>query len=269
MTRRTVRRLGRRLLQVIGGLARSFPTAGLFLVDAVALLSFPAIRPRSRHELPEAFANLSRAEVRAALRREWAYKLRNLMMYHAVQRFGAEPFADLTGGQSLDHVPAPAIMATFHSGPTAAFARVLQQTRDPVLVFRRTLRYRLSHHPLVATGDTDDQRALAMHQGARHLQRGGRVFMMFDPATAARIEAPFFGRPLELARGPFVLSRLSRATIVPVITRWRGYKIEVVTGQPIHVADEKVMAVAVARWLEAYYLENPSEIGDRTLDLQK
>jgi lauroyl/myristoyl acyltransferase len=271
MTRRSVRRLGRRVLQAIAAGIPHFPVAGLFLVDAIAALSFPLIRRRSLLELPEPFERLTPAETRAALKREWAYKLRNLMLYHSVQRSGLKALAAVTGEQSLDHVPAPAIMATFHTGPIAAFASVLRNTRTHVLVFRRTRREQRhpSRHPFAETGETEDQRALALHQGARHLRDGGSVFMVFDPATASRIGAPFFGRSLQLARGPFVLARLSRAPIVPVITRWRGYSVEVITGQPILHPDEDVMAAMVAGWLETYYTENPTEISERTLDLQK
>lgn len=94
------------------------------------------------------------------------------------------------------------------------------------------------------------------------------MFLLLDPAVASQVEAPFLGRRLALARGAFVLARLSRAPIVPIVARWHGTGVAVVRGEAVHPgSDDEATAAAVAGWLEHYLLEHPEQIGPRTLEL--
>jgi len=76
------------------------------------------------------------------------------------------------------------------------------------------------------------------------------------------------GRLVRFRRGPFVLSRLTRAPVVPLFFRWgeRGL-IEIEAASPIRAADsgdvglqETAMATEVAGWLERRLRARPSDL---------
>ena len=49
--------------------------------------------------------------------------------------------------------------------------------------------------------------------------------------------------------------------MLPIIARWRGARVEVLTANPITPAEPTAMAAILCSWLESYLRKNPSEIG--------
>ena len=272
--REALRALGKWILSVLAAAAARFPCPTFLVVDAIAVLMLDPVAAllfgwktgRLPGELSEPFARLTPRSTRVILRRRRMSSFRNLVVFECASRFGAEGVRKLVDCQSFDRLPAPAILATVHCGPIGAFSGVVRNTERAVLIFRAAGAPPPPPHSVVSTGGADDQRALALHQGTVHLRRGGRVLMMLDPFTATRTATPFFDRSFLLARGPLVLAKWSGAPIIPVVARWRGCRVEIVTGDAVHGSDETRMAASLGRWLEGYVMENPSEIGDRILD---
>ncbi len=140
----------------------------------------------------------------------------------------------------------PLILGTFHVGAVDAWGRVIEQLPGDVFIFRRE------------ENDGEQVRALAFHRALQQLRSGGFVFVALDPAKdAARVEVPFRRGTLSLARGAFVLSRVSGVPIVPFVARSRG---KAVLGEPLAPGDERGQAAAAARWLERYLAERPDEL---------
>jgi hypothetical protein len=146
----------------------------------------------------------------------------------------------------------------------------LERVPGRVLVLRRRISGTTGPSRLtIELTDGDEQhRARVFYRALDWLREGGSVFMPLDPEEAVRIGAPFRGRSLLLARGPFAMSRIMQVPIVPIVARWRGSRIEIIAGDPIPPADdESVIAAGAAAWLERYLLESPLEISERILSL--
>jgi lauroyl/myristoyl acyltransferase len=114
----------------------------------------------------------------------------------------------------------------------------------------------------------EQQRARVFHRCLQFLRTGGCVFLPLDPSESVRVAAPFRGRTLQLARGPFALARITGAPLVPIVARWSGARIEFEIGPLIPTAeDEGAIAAAAAAWLEQYLLRHPQEISERIVQL--
>jgi phosphatidylinositol dimannoside acyltransferase len=125
------------------------------------------------------------------------------------------------------------IVATAHAGPWDAVTRVLRE-RSAVDV-------------LVAMQAEPDSRARGFHDGVRseggvrivhvgadplaglpllrHLERGGIVALQLDRGAPSgrAIEVELFGRRFGLPEGPFRLSALTSAPLIPLFARRLGY----------------------------------------------
>jgi len=117
------------------------------------------------------------------------------------------------------------------------------------------------------TRGDDQHRARVFTQAIQFLQTGQYVFLPLDPEESARISVPFRGRTMQLARGPFALSRITGAPIIPMIARWNGMRIEYVIGDVIPSGDETTTAAAAASWLEHHLEQYPDDISSRVLEL--
>jgi hypothetical protein len=228
------------------------PRVALLLSDVLARLTLRAGRRRAPHDLDA-----------GALRRFWSNHVRQLVLGLCVRHYGTRALhAMLLPSRELDALAPPSILVTFHTGPIQAFSAVLERLGRTVVLREGR------HSQTVEVVDTSgDRGALAVVRGVRWLRDGGFVFLALDPHTASWVHAPFRGKTLRLARGAFALARLSGAPIVPVVTRWRGSRIELVMGDAMHGDDEQALAARVAQWLESYLDAHPGEISPRTLYL--
>jgi lauroyl/myristoyl acyltransferase len=119
-------------------------------------------------------------------------------------------------------------------------------------------------------------RAAALKRAVDHVKDGGIVVATIDgPGGSSTGEVTCLGRRIVLRRGPFVLTRLTRAPLIPVVCAWtpRG-QIEVRHGPPIDPAWdpalagtglETAMAARIASWLDGYLRDEPQEIWLSTL----
>jgi hypothetical protein len=160
------------------------------------------------------------------------------------------------------------ILGTFHIGPTLALGAVQERLKENLLVLRGS-QFPFDRASRDRVGSTDQERAATFHRAIERL-RDGFVLMALDPREAQRIEVPFLGGTLQLARGPFAMARVARVPIVPVVARWDGNEIELVFGDPLPVSnDERAMATSAACWLERYLQERPGELSYRVLELMR
>lgn len=212
---------------------------------------------------------------RAAARVAWSVgglEARNRLAVECIRRAGLEPLRPLvrTSGSFATLRP-PLILGTFHAGAVHALGPALERLPAPVLALRQGPLF-VPRPPLeVATTEGDDQsRAALFHRAIEHLGRGGFVAMALDIAPGPGLQAACLGRPLVLARGPFALARLTGAPVVPLVGRWRGSEVEIVTGEALvpetpdsaagPEAWEIALAASAARCLERYLLASPAEI---------
>ncbi len=164
----------------------------------------------------------------------------------------------------------PLIFGTFHLGALGAIGTMLGDLPANVLVLRATpkLARPQPNVTIEATRGDEQHRARVFHRALQYLQNKQFVFVTLDPEEATRIAAPFRGRTLQLARGPFALARITQTPIVPVIARWRNARVELVFGDAIDaMSDEAAIAARVALWLEKYLEENPEDESQRVRDL--
>ena len=180
-------------------------------------------------------------------------------------RHGRAGVRELVRNVRVPELPRPPlIVVTFHVGPLLALGAALESSLGSVFAPVEQRR----------DGDTEAHRERlrlqTFYDAAQVLRGGGCVVMALDPQDAVWIRVPFFGRTASLARGAFALSRMTGAPIVPVVTRWRGSRVELVSGDPLDAPDgpdgEHAHAAAVARWLEDYLRTNPEEISLRILE---
>jgi hypothetical protein len=84
----------------------------------------------------------------------------------------------------------------------------------------------------------------------------------------------FLGRRILLARGPFVLARLSGAPLIPIVAGWtadRHIRVERGSGLDVGVppsggeAFETAAARVTASWMERRVLQSPGELRPHTI----
>ena len=239
---RRVRALfSRSLSTVLGWMATFSPRIAFLVTDALAVM-------------------LSLGSRRYPLRRNWTNYARTLLLSGWTRGAGRTAIHKLVReNEAVRRLRPPMIVATFHIGPILGLGVLSDRLQGETLSLRGTL-----------IGGTDQQRAATFHRAIERLRQNGFVILALDPHEAHRIAAPFLGRTLQLARGPFAMARNARAPIVPLVARWDGREIELIVGEPLPLLDdEQALAAAAAQWLENYLREWPGELSARILELTR
>jgi hypothetical protein len=169
--------------------------------------------------------------------------------------------------KNLSH---PMILGTFHLGAISAIGTILQDLPADVLVLRATPKYTTPapNVTVAVTRGTEQDRARVFHTAIQYLRAGNFIFVPLDPEESSRIDAPFRGRTLQLARGPFALARITRTPILPLVARWNGTRMELEIGEMIAASDDEAqLAAAAAKWLERYLERYPDEESSRVREL--
>ena len=146
----------------------------------------------------------------------------------------------------------PMVLASVHMGQLEAVGALLERLPGQVLAFAdREFPIGRGFTSVCLTGD-EWQRAAVTRRAIQTLRSGGFVFLAVDGIGNARVEITLSGERVSWSKGAFDLARITSSPMLPVITRWRGGKVEIVTGQPICPSDASTMAASLARWLEEY-----------------
>jgi lauroyl/myristoyl acyltransferase len=258
-----VRRAVRVLAAGILGATHRSPHFALRGADLLAPAARPFRRVPPAADLHELFPQLTPEQVHALRTHVLRTFVRSEVLAMWLRRRGRAAVRSILASTVPPALPAgPLIAGTFHMGPLHALGAALESLPTPLLALR------ISRHARDAAAN-EQHRAAKFYEAATWLRSGGVVLMALDPQHATRIPVPFFGRTLGLARGAFALSRMTGAPIVPIVARWRGTRVEVVAGQPLEGGDERELAAAAARWLEAHLRAFPDEISLRILDLME
>ena len=273
MIRRVRARISRSLSMGLGWLAAFSPRAAFAAAGTLALLLSIASRRHTRASLRSLFPHLSRADAGRILRRIWTTYARTLMLIGWIRRGGRAPVQALVARErSGAPPPSPMIVSTFHIGPTLSLGVLSERMQGETLVLRGT-QFPVDTHARQNVNlieGNDQQRAATFHRAIERLRQNGFVVLALDPHEAHRIAAPFLGRTLQLARGPFAMARIARVPIVPLVARWAGNEIELIVGEPLPVLDdEQALATCAAQWLESYLRDSPGELSGRILELMR
>ncbi len=277
MIRRARARFSRSLSVVLGWLATFSPRVAFAATDTLAALLTIGSRRPTRAMLRSLFPHLSRQDTGRVLRRIWTTYARTLLLGGWIRRAGREPVRMLVReNDAVRRLRPPMIVSTFHIGPTLGLGVLSERMRGETLVMRGT-QFPLDrasrenvNFDVSLIGGTDQQRAATFHRAIERLRQNGFVILALDPHEAHRIAAPFFGRTLQLARGPFAMARIARVPIVPLVARWDGDEIELIVGEPLPILDdEQALAALAAQWLENYLRDSPGELSARILELMR
>jgi hypothetical protein len=168
----------------------------------------------------------------------------------------------------------PTILVFWHLGASPLFiAPAMANERVPIVAARAEA---------VASLNSQFVRSVAVHssEGRRHflnqatatLLEGGTILMAADGRERRRgLQVRLFGRPAWLARGFVILARTTRAAVVPVMSMYRGCRIEVRVHPPLisdgeangpcspSEADQR-LADSAAAWLESYLRRHPEQM---------
>ena len=269
----SVRRRGRRLdalTRLLALLAARQPRLALALAStAGALRNRMTDRWPAVSEVELLFPHVPPREAVGIAAAIGALEERNDVFVRCVKRSGMErvrPTAVLP--DALLNIEGPCILGTFHVGALHTVGVTLEALRKPVLAFRDGLLF-IPRAPvaLLSSKGGEQRRAAAFVRALGHLRQGGIVLMALDTAPEVAIETECLGHPLALARGPFVLARMTGAPIVPLAVQWVRRGTRVVLGDALasEVATdaalfESRLASAASLWLEHYLLDAPSEI---------
>ncbi len=205
---------------------------------------------------------LSLTASRAPWRRSVRYKVLSSALWYPD---APPPSARMVSMPDPGTLQAPLVLVSFHLGPMLALGLLLDRLTGDVLAFTAGFPSR----PTVKTANVEGdewQRVAAFRIAVDTLQSGGFVFIAADGARRKRVHTTIFGRTVPMARGPFALSRLTGAPMLPVVARWRRGRIEIVAGDPIPLTDEATMAAALGTWLERHLREDPEDLGPEFVD---
>jgi hypothetical protein len=166
----------------------------------------------------------------------------------------------------------PAILVMVHAGPVQAVALALHALRIPALVVRVDSEYPLPA-PLQAEHTTGEstQGAYVFTRALDHLRGSAPVVMVPDNAAGATIRVACLGRPVDFARGPFALARLSGAPVVPLCWRWDrpGVRMTLARGEMLAPESapglsagecERRLAAGAADWFTRHFTANPDDL---------
>lgn len=273
MIRRVRARISGSLSLALGWLAALSPRAAFAAAGVLAALLSIASRRHTRASLRSLFPHLPRAAAGRILRRIWTTYARTLMLIGWMRRGGRSSILALVrDNEAVRRLRPPMIVSTFHIGPTLSLGVLSERMQGETLVLRGTqfpLDGHARHNVNLIEGN-DQQRAATFHRAIERLRQNGFVVLALDPHEAHRIAAPFLGRTLQLARGPFAMARIARVPIVPLVARWAGNEIELIVGDPLPVLDdEQALAASAAQWLENYLRDSPGELSGRILELMR
>jgi len=215
-------------------------------------------------EIAQLLPQLMPREAEALARRIAAEEAMQRVLTRAVRRHGVDYLRPIVSfDASLAALRAPAILTTLHVGAIHALSSALEHMPAPVLAFRDGFLFE-SKGTLTqqSTRGGELRRAGAFHRALSHLRSGGFVVIGADVVPGASIGVPFLGETIRLARGPFALSRMTNAPIVPIVARREGRAIVVTAGAPIAAdpADETALAIALARWFEEWLRARPEDL---------
>lgn len=270
--RRAARAFADALEGRLGGLVARSPQVALILADGIGRLRCRVSgRWPSPEEVQALFPELARPEAARVASRIGGIAARSRVLVECIRARGPRPTRSL-----VPHPPpgfirlrAPAILGFFHVGAFQALGAAFEWLPGPVLAFRHGL-LTASRPPItvLSTGGSDQERSAVFLRALTHLGSGGFVATAFDEVPGRGVRVPLLGRSLELARGPFALSRLSRTPLIPLAARWHGGTVAVDVGEPL-VTDrspdpdthETMQATAAARWIEAYLRRAPDQVG--------
>lgn len=273
MIRRVRARLSRILSIGLGWLAAFSPRVAFGATSTLAALLSVASRRPTRARLRSLFPHLSHTDAGRAQRRIWTTYARTLLLMGWTRHGGRTSIQVLVReNEAVRRLRPPMIVSTFHIGPTPGLSVLPDRLQGETLVLRGTQFPTDGHarHAVNLIEGTDQQRAATFHRAIEHLRQNGFVVLALDPYEAHRIAAPFLGRTLQLARGPFAMARITRVPIVPLVARWTGNEIELIVGDPLPILDdEQALAAAAAQWLERYLRESPGELSGRILELMR
>jgi len=218
----------------------------------------------------------------ATARRISELRYRNRAMAAIVAKRSLSSVIDLADEESVEqlqqlHRAGPAVLLTWHIGPVLGLATLLARGAIPALIVRTGFFYTgppCLEFAYTAGGARD--RVAVLLRAINRLRDGGLVVLAADgPDPAETMTVRCFGRRVALARGPFAMSRMAAAAIVPLapylntsgkIALRVGSSLpgEAASGErPVDV--EQVAADAAASWFESYVSEAPHELWVYTL----
>jgi hypothetical protein len=202
-----------------------------------------------------------------AARDSAAVRFKNRAAIALLQRRGLESLARLTEpasdpGYPVADLAGGAILLAFHAGAQFGVGATMHRLR------RRTMTVRN-----LPVGDAHE-RTRALRRSVDELRAGTIVIAAVDgPGGASTDALTCLGRRIVLRRGPFMLARLVRVPLIPVVARWTaGGRILMHAGEPLDATDrgsadatERHLAAATARWFEARLAEHPGDVWPYTL----
>jgi len=257
--------------RLLGWLATKSPSLAFRACDALATFWAITARRPTRKQLHALFPDLPASETQRVLRRIRVNHARNLLIGGWVRRQKLAPIRALVRpSDALLALRPSAMVGTFHIGPTLGLGVLPDRLQGGRTLVLRGAQFPLDRAVSKASvpGKSEQQRAAMFHDAVECLTDRGFVLVALDPQEATRLDVPFLGGTLRLARGPFAIARVARVPIVPVIARWEGREIELVVGDPLPPSrDENELAASAAKWLEGYLRSHPDELSYRVLEL--
>jgi lauroyl/myristoyl acyltransferase len=190
---------------------------------------------------------------RAARLRDTSFWRRGVMYIGMFNTSARRPFPEVVRGPDPMTLRPPMVLASVHMGQVEAVGALLERLPGQVLVFAdRELPIGRGFTSVCVAGN-EWQRAAVTRRAIQTLRSGGFVFLAVDGRIGnARVETTLSGERVSWSRGGFDLARITSSPMLPVMTRWRGRKVEIVTGELICPSDASTMASSLARWLEEY-----------------
>jgi hypothetical protein len=185
----------------------------------------------------------------------WRRGVMYIGYFHPSDRW---PFPQIAAGPDPRALNGPLVLVGPHVGAVEGVGALLARLPGEVisLVDREWPPQRKVRTISLSGGEW--QRVAALKQAADTLKSGGFVFLVADGMGNARVETELLGETVSWTRGAFELARLTGSPMLPVLTLWRGRKLEIVTGELIFPSDAATMAGSLATWLESYASEDPA-----------
>jgi len=171
------------------------------------------------------------------------------------------PYPAIASGPDPRRLQPPMVLATCHIGEPWAVGALLENLPGEVLALRNDKGP--AHRPMAraAAGSSDEwSRIVATKCALDTLRRGGFVHLAVDGWGKGAIGPSVLPGLPPWRAGAFALSRLADAPLLPVTARWRGRKLEIITGEPITPGDQAEMAAQFAHWVRGYLYAKPREI---------
>ncbi|MBL8139959.1 MAG: hypothetical protein JNM38_02520 [Acidobacteria bacterium] len=213
------------------------------------------------------FPDIGPTEAARIARDAAALRFKNRAAIALLQRRGLDALAQLADPPApavarLDMIRGGAVLIAFHLGAQFGVGATLHA------LGRRTMTVRN-----MPVGD-GHERARALRQAVDELRGGSLVIAAVDgPGGASTGPMTCLGRRIVLRRGPFVLARLARVPILPVVARWTpAGRITIELGDPLASAMngtpadiEQQLANAAGRWFAHQLTTHPDDLWPYTL----